>query len=116
MGAVRPFPINQYSTVRKILFLAPNYPPAMTDGSSRAFRMASRLPAYGWEPIVIAPPAFVSDEDSFGTDAINEETAGVNGERIWRTGPPFWLKMLPHAGLPLWLMAGRCNQEGLWEK
>jgi len=50
--------------------------------------MASRLPAYGWEPIVIAPPAFVSDEDSFGTDAINEETAGVNGERIWRTGPP----------------------------
>lgn len=31
-----------------------NFPPMMTEGSSRAFKFASSLPALGWEPIVIA--------------------------------------------------------------
>ncbi|PWW82824.1 hypothetical protein CR164_03540 [Prosthecochloris marina] len=31
-----------------------NFPPMMTEGSSRAFKFASSFPALGWEPIVIA--------------------------------------------------------------
>lgn len=31
-----------------------NFPPMMTEGSSRAFKFASSLPALGWEPVVIA--------------------------------------------------------------
>ena len=31
-----------------------NFPPMMTEGSSRAFKFASSLPALGWEPVVVA--------------------------------------------------------------
>ncbi len=31
-----------------------NFPPMMTEGSSRAFKFAFSLPALGWEPVVIA--------------------------------------------------------------
>ena len=31
-----------------------NFPPMMTEGSSRAFKFASSFPALGWEPVVVA--------------------------------------------------------------
>ena len=31
-----------------------NFPPMMTEGSSRAFKFASSLPQFGWEPVVVA--------------------------------------------------------------
>lgn len=40
----------------------------MTDGASRAYRLASRLPSYGWQPVVVAPPAFVSSGSSDAQD------------------------------------------------
>ncbi|MDT9545821.1 MAG: hypothetical protein HQ516_04910 [Chlorobium sp.] len=98
--------------MRKILFLAPNYPPAMTDGSSRAFRMASSLPAYGWEPMVIAPPAFVSSGESAGSDAPGEEASGVKGERIWRTGPPVAVEELEACGVAALAYGGSMPPKG----
>ena len=40
--------------MKKVLFLCMNFPPMMTEGSSRAFKLASSLPEVGWEPVVIA--------------------------------------------------------------
>lgn len=31
-----------------------NFPPMMTEGSSRAFKFASSMPSLGWEPVIIA--------------------------------------------------------------
>ncbi len=39
--------------MKKILFLSMNFPPMMTEGSSRVMKLASFLPAHGWEPVVI---------------------------------------------------------------
>jgi len=112
MGTVRPFPVNQLSTVRKILFLAPNYPPGMTDGSSRAFRIASTLPDYGWEPMVIAPPPFVSSGESSGPEEAGEETSGVNGERIWRTGSPVEVEEMEACGVAALAYGGSMPPKG----
>ena len=40
--------------MKKALFLCMNFPPMMTEGASRAFKLASSLPELGWEPVVIA--------------------------------------------------------------
>ncbi|WP_157858110.1 hypothetical protein [Pelodictyon luteolum] len=69
--------------MKKILFLAVSYPPYMTDGSSRAFRMASRLPGYGWQPVVVAPPLFVK---TGGEDALAESMKEPGPVRVYRSG------------------------------
>lgn len=42
--------------MRKALILTRNFPPYVTSGASRAWKIASNLSAIGWEPLVIAPP------------------------------------------------------------
>jgi hypothetical protein len=46
--------------VRKALILTRNFPPLVTDGASRAWKIASNLVSIGWEPIVVAPPAIAA--------------------------------------------------------
>ena len=42
--------------MRKALILTRNFPPCVTSGATRAWKIASNLSAIGWEPVVIAPP------------------------------------------------------------
>lgn len=49
-------------SMKRVLFLSANFPPLVTRGSSRAARIASRLPEIGWEPLVVAPPDVVHAE------------------------------------------------------
>ncbi|TCD47755.1 hypothetical protein [Chlorobium sp. N1] len=91
--------------MKKILFLAASYPPYMTDGASRAYRMASRLPGYGWEPVVVAPPAFVSGEGEAGS--------GVAGPvRVYRTGAPVEIGALEACQLASFARGERIAQGG----
>lgn len=57
--------------MKKILFLSANFPPMMTSGASRAFRIASMLPENGWQPLVAAPADIVRS----GTDGISQQHA-----------------------------------------
>lgn len=43
--------------MRKALFLTRNFPPLVTVGSSRAWKLASNIATIGWTPVVVAPPA-----------------------------------------------------------
>ncbi len=43
--------------MRKALILTRNFPPYLCGDASRVLKIASNLPAIGWESIVVAPPA-----------------------------------------------------------
>ncbi len=49
--------------MKKILFLTMNYPPMMTEGSSRAYKLAVSMPEIGWEPLVIAFAGLSGDRE-----------------------------------------------------
>ena len=65
--------------MRKALFLTRYFPPFVTSGASRAWKFALNLPAYGWEPIVVAPPAIA------GLEA--ELPGALPMPEVCRTGP-----------------------------
>jgi hypothetical protein len=65
--------------VRKALFLTRYFPPFVTSGASRAWKFALNLPDYGWEPIVVAPPAIS------GLEA--EMPGALPMPAVCRTGP-----------------------------
>jgi len=68
--------------MKNILFLSVNFPPMLTEGSARAFRLFAKLAELGWAPIVVAPAEVARDE----ADAcrIGSELSGYSG--IYRTG------------------------------
>ncbi|RNA65559.1 hypothetical protein CR163_010250 [Prosthecochloris sp. ZM_2] len=41
--------------VKKILFLTRNFPPMMTEGSARAWKLAAHFESEGWLPFVVSP-------------------------------------------------------------
>ena len=65
--------------MRKALFLTRHFPPFVTSGASRAWKFALNLPAFGWEPIVVAPPDIAGLDDA--------GLAGVPMPALSRTGP-----------------------------
>jgi hypothetical protein len=65
--------------VRKALFLTRHFPPFVTGGASRVWKLALNLPAFGWEPIVVAPPGIAGLEDAAKAD--------LPMPAVCRTGP-----------------------------
>ncbi|NTV02385.1 MAG: glycosyltransferase family 4 protein [Chlorobiaceae bacterium] len=66
--------------MRKALILTRNYPPYLNGDASRVWKIASNLPAIGWESVVVAPPAVSGIEASLP----------AGGDRVFavhRTGP-----------------------------
>ncbi|KZK73744.1 MAG: hypothetical protein A3K90_01060 [Pelodictyon luteolum] len=96
--------------MKKILFLAANYPPYMTDGASRAFRMASRLPGYGWEPVVVAPPLF---NRTGGETARPEPLKEPDPIRVYRSGEAVALGDVDECTLAAFARGERIVQGGL---
>ncbi|MBM3163602.1 MAG: glycosyltransferase family 4 protein [Chlorobi bacterium] len=115
--------------MKKILFLSLNYPPMMTCGASRAFRIASMLPEAGWLPLVAAPAdvkrsgvddASVSqqfahpvyrageavDADALGDERVEQLLQGMS------VTPPAGLAMRMISGL----LSGGVNLSERWEK
>jgi hypothetical protein len=79
----------------------------MTEGSSRAFRIASHLPMYGWEPIVLAPPDFLPHVAS---------VSGENGVKVYRTGEPISVESLDQYALAAFVRGERAPASGLVAK
>ncbi|MBO8092938.1 MAG: hypothetical protein J7D60_06490 [Prosthecochloris sp.] len=50
--------------MKKILFLTRNFPPMMTEGSTRSWQLASHLEAIGWHPLVIGPAGIEGLDDN----------------------------------------------------
>ncbi len=67
--------------MRQALFLTRDYPPYVSNGSSRAWKLANNLSEIGWVPFVVAPPS-ISGVDG-GADAGKDHTAG-----LFRVGAP----------------------------
>lgn len=76
--------------MRKALILTRNFPPLLTSGSSRAWKIASNLVTIGWDPVVVAPPAVAAMESTLPSGS-NPVTA------IHRTGPDISLEKLEPA-------------------
>lgn len=66
--------------MRKALILTRNFPPCVTDGASRVWKLASNLVSIGWEPVVVAPP------EVRGVPAVLKSGANPVSE-VYRTGP-----------------------------
>ncbi len=66
--------------MRKALFLTRNFPPYVTSGASRVWKLVSNISTIGWEPVVIAPPAVkgVPDDVQSGANSVLA---------VHRTGP-----------------------------
>ena len=80
MHPVADNPRKTLSNVRKALFLTRNFPPLVTGGSSRAWKLASNLSTIGWTPVVVAPPA-VRERDAAIPSGSNRVA------EVHRTGP-----------------------------
>lgn len=80
--------------MKKILFLTRNFPPLVTSGSSRAWKLALHMPEFGWEPIVIAPHDItgLDDEHPAGQPAV------VPKMTVHRTGKPLNAAVLDSSG------------------
>jgi len=68
--------------MKNILFLSVNFPPMLTEGSARAFRLFTRFPEFGWAPFVVAPAEVAWDE----ADTSPDETELSRYSGIYRTG------------------------------
>ncbi|NTU93055.1 MAG: glycosyltransferase family 4 protein [Chlorobiaceae bacterium] len=67
--------------MRKALVLTRNFPPQVTSGASRVWKLASNLVSIGWEPIVVAPPSVVATMAATPSPGANPVI------QVHRTGP-----------------------------
>jgi len=116
--------------MKKILFLSVNYPPMLTDGSSRASRFVAKLPELGWAPLVVAPADVAWDEaDKNRAQSESSEYTGIyrTGEDMDASafGPDRTVQLLQGisvaspTGLPLRMISGLLPGVSLvsgWEK
>lgn len=68
--------------MKNILFLSVNFPPMLTEGSARAFRLFTKFQELGWAPVVVAPAEVAWDESD--ACSVGSELSGYSG--IYRTG------------------------------
>jgi hypothetical protein len=80
--------------VKKILFLTRHFPPLVSAGSLRAWKLARHLPEFGWEPLVVAPPDICGFEEGVPAPL----SADFSGMEIHRTGKEIDAGSLDAAG------------------
>ncbi|ACD91259.1 conserved hypothetical protein [Chlorobium limicola DSM 245] len=116
--------------MKKILFLSVNYPPMLTEGSSRASRFVAKLPELGWVPLVVAPADVAwGDADKSRAQPESSEYTGIyrTGEIMDGSafGPDRTVQLLQGmsvagpSGLPLRMISGLLPGVSLvsgWEK